>query len=79
MEYTSPNYSKEQEKKEIIEKIERKDVKRSWTSASAFIFYLTLACFILFTWGGCYKLYTKRFEKPKVNVQSSTLYNPQYK
>ncbi|MFT3901889.1 MAG: hypothetical protein QM727_01870 [Niabella sp.] len=79
MEYTSPDYDKNQEIQEEIKKVERKDFKKSWVSSSAFLFYLSVACLILFTWGGCYRLSTKRFHKPEVPVQESTLYTPKYK
>ncbi len=70
---------KEQEYQDSLEKNARNDFKQSWVRSSAYIFYLSIACFFLMTWGGCYKLYTKRFEKPKVYVQESTLYTPKYK
>ncbi len=70
---------KEQEYQEELKQSQKKDFKFSWVSTSAFLFYLTFACLILFTWGGCYRLYTKRFEKPSVQVQESTLYTPKYK
>lgn len=70
---------KQKEYQEELHNKEAKDFKYSWVSSSRFVFYLGLLCFILLTWGGCYKLYTKRFEKPKVQVQGSTLYTPQYK
>ena len=70
---------KEQHYQEDVRKIERNDFKKSWVSSSPYIFYLSVACFVLMTWGGCYMLYTKRFEKPKVHVQESTQYKPVYK
>lgn len=70
---------KEQYYREDLEKIDRNDLKKSWVSSSPYIFYLSVACIVLMTWGGCYKLYTKRFEKPQVSVQESTLYKPVYK
>ncbi len=79
MNYISPNYNKEQEFQEEVKKAERKDFEYSWVSSSSFLFYVTLACLVLFTWGGCYRLYTKRYEKPKVQIQESTLYTPKYK
>ncbi|GAB3010598.1 hypothetical protein GCM10027051_10670 [Niabella terrae] len=70
---------KQQEYEESLEQYEKKDITKSWVTASAYIFYLSIACFVLMTWGGCYRLYTQRFEKPKVTVQPSTLYTPKYK
>lgn len=68
-----------QEYKEELKKVQDKDFAHNWVSSSAFIFYLSIACIFALTWGGCGKLYTKRFEKPDVTVQSSTLYTPVYK
>lgn len=79
MEDNNVELLKEQEYRDELKKQLRRDYKHSWVSTSAFLFYLILACLILFTWGGCYRLYNKRFEKPKVNIQQSTLYTPQYK
>ncbi len=70
---------KEQEYQEILKNKENNDFKHSWVKTSAYLFYLSAACFFLMTWGGCYKLYTKKFEKPKVQIQESTLYTPKYK
>jgi len=70
---------KEQEYQESLRNYEKNDFRQSWVRSSAYIFYLSIACFFLMTWGGCYKLYTKKFEKPKVHVQESTLYTPKYK
>ncbi len=70
---------KEQHYQEDLKKVENSDFKKSWVKSSAFVFYLTLACFFLMTWGGCYKLYTKRYEKPTVHIQESTQYTPAYK
>lgn len=70
---------KEQHYQDDVKKIENSDFKKSWVKSSAFLFYLSLACFILMTWGGCYKLYTKKYEKPNVPVQESSKYTPVYK
>lgn len=70
---------KEQYYEQDVKKIENKDFKKSWVKTSSFLFYLSLGCFILMTWGGCYRLYTKRFEKPKTYIQESTQYKPVYK
>jgi hypothetical protein len=70
---------KQKKYQEELGKAERIDYSKSWVSSSRFLFYLCLACLILITWGGCYRLYVNKYEKPKVQVQESTLYTPQYK
>jgi hypothetical protein len=69
----SPEYQQE------LQKIHDRDFTHNWVSSSAFLFYLQVACFVALLFGSCYMLYTKRFEKPEVKVQESTLYTPQYK
>jgi len=64
---------------EELQKVQDRDFAHSWVSSSAFLFYLQIACIVAFLFGGCYMLYTKRFDKPQVKVQESTLYTPQYK
>lgn len=64
---------------EELKKVQDKDITYSWVSSSAFIFYLSVFCTVAMVLGGCYKLYTKRFEKPEVKIQESTLYTPKYK
>lgn len=67
------------EYQEELKKVQDRDVAHNWVSSSAFIFYLSVFCITALVLGGCYKLYTKRFEKPEVTVQESTLYTPKYK
>ena len=62
-----------------LQKIKDKDFAHNWVSSSAFLFYLQVACMVALLFGMSYMLYSKRFEKPEVTVQSSTLYTPQYK
>ena len=62
-----------------VQKIQDKDFTHNWVSSSAFLFYLQVFCIVAFVLGGCYMLYTKRYNKPNVTVQESTLYNPKYK
>ena len=62
-----------------LQKVQDRDFTHSWVSSSAFLFYLQVACIVAMVFGGCYMLYTKRFDKPKVQVQESSLYTPQYK
>ncbi len=79
MEQNEQEQLKQQEYQQALKRREKKDFRQSWVSSSPFIFYLSVACLVFYTLGGCYMLYTKRFEKPKVQVQSSTLYTPVYK
>ncbi len=62
-----------------IQKIKEKDFTHNWVSSSAFLFYLQVFCIVAFVLGGCYMLYTKRYEKQEVPVQESSLYTPKYK
>ncbi len=64
---------------EELQKVQDKDFAHNWVSSSAFLFYLQVFCIIAFILGGCYMLYTKRYDKIDVPVQESTLYNPKYK
>ena len=64
---------------EELKKIQDKDFAHNWVSSSAFLFYLQVACIVAFLFGSCYMLYNKRFDKPTVKIQESTLYTPQYK
>ena len=68
-----------QEYHEELEKIQDKDLAHSWVSSSAFLFYLQVFCIVTFVLGGCYMLYSKRYDRINVPVQESTLYNPKYK
>jgi hypothetical protein len=64
--------------KEVIND-SHKDITNSWVSSSRFLFYVQLFCLVAFILGGCYKLYNYRYKgKPKVEVPSSTLYDPKY-
>ncbi|MDP4265610.1 MAG: hypothetical protein Q8941_24020 [Bacteroidota bacterium] len=71
--------SQSQEYHEELQKVQDKDFTHNWVSSSAFLFYLQIACVVALLFGACYMLYSKRFEKPEVTIQSSTLYTPQYK
>jgi hypothetical protein len=62
-----------------FQKIQDKDFTHSWVSSSSFLFYLQGACLVAFLFGASYMLYTKRFHKPEVKIQESSLYTPQYK
>jgi hypothetical protein len=68
------------EYQEELQKVQDRDFTHNWVSSSAFLFYLQVACMVAFLVGASYMLYSKRYKgKPEVEVQSSTLYTPQYK
>ncbi|HMR91658.1 MAG TPA: hypothetical protein PKC69_05070 [Chitinophagaceae bacterium] len=69
----------QQEYQQELKKVQDSDFTHNWVSSSAFIFYLSILCIVALSFGGCYKLYTKRFDKPNVTIQESTLYTPKYK
>lgn len=62
-----------------VQKVQDKDFAHSWVSSSAFLFYLQVACIVAFVLGGCYMLYTKRYDKISAPVPENTLYTPKYK
>lgn len=70
---SNPEYVQE------LKKVQDKDFAHNWVTSSAFLFYLQVACFVILVLGGCYALYTKRYEKQEVNIPGNTLYTPQYK
>jgi len=72
---TTPSNEYQQE----LQKVQDRDFTHNWVSSSAFLFYLQIACVVAFVIGSCYMLSTKRFDKPEVPVQESTLYTPKYK
>ena len=70
------------EYREELQKVQDRDFTHNWVSSSAFIFYLSIATLLAFSFGTCYQLYTKRFDKSgpgEVHIQESTKYTPQYK
>jgi hypothetical protein len=71
----TPSHEFQQE----LEKVQDRDFTHNWVSSSAFLFYLQIACIVALIFGSCYMLATKRFDKPNVPVQESTLYTPKYK
>ena len=73
MSTTSSEYQEE------LQKVQDRDFTHNWVSSSAFLFYLQIACVVALVLGGCYMLSTKRYNKPEVPVQESTLYTPKYK
>jgi len=62
-----------------LKKVQDTDFTHNWVTSSAFLFYLQIACIVALIFGSCYMLATKRFEKPNVPVQESTVYTPKYK
>ena len=71
----TPSHEFQQE----LEKVQDSDFTHNWVSSSAFLFYLQIACVVALIFGSCYMLATKRYDKPNVPVQESTLYTPKYK
>lgn len=58
----------------------KKEFGYNWVNSSRFIFYLSVFCIVASSIGMCYKLYQERYKgKPDVEVQSSSLYTPEYK
>ncbi len=70
---------RQEEYQEELEKVHDKDFTHSWVSSSAFLFYLSVFCMLAFTFGGCYRLYTQRYERLNTTVPESTQYEPKYK
>ena len=54
---------------------------RNWVTSSRFMFYMQVFAFLAFVTGCSYNMYkTSRYkDKPRVEVQESTLYTPKYK
>lgn len=76
---TKLTMSNQHEYQQELKKIQDKDFTHNWVSSSGFLFYLQVACIVAFVFGGCYMLYTKRYDKTNAPVQESTLYTPKYK
>ncbi|ANE49973.1 hypothetical protein SY85_05135 [Flavisolibacter tropicus] len=74
MDYQQEEYHEE------LQKVQDRDFTHSWVSSSAFLFYLSIFCLVVFFLGSCFRLYRERFEPLKnVTVQESTQYTPKYK
>jgi hypothetical protein len=72
--YTTDSYAKE------LEELKNEDIAYNKISSAKFIFYLQVVGSTLLFIAMCFILWTKRYEgKPKLDVQSSTLYTPVYK
>ncbi|MBK6936987.1 MAG: hypothetical protein IPH18_09005 [Chitinophagaceae bacterium] len=69
----NPEYHKE------LRKVQDSDFTHNWTSSSAFLFYLQVACLVALILGSCVMLGRKRYSKIDVPVQESSLYTPKYK
>ena len=69
----------QQEYQQQLQKVQDRDFTHSWVSASAFLFYMQVAAIVALSLGGCYMLYTKKYNKPEVKVEESSLYTPIYK
>ena len=74
MEYNQQEYHEE------LQKVQDRDFTHNWVSSSAFLFYLQIACMVLFLVGACIALSSHRYGgKPDVVVPDNTLYTPKYK
>jgi hypothetical protein len=63
-----------------IEKLKEKDLMYNRVSSSRFLFYMTVLSAVAFLLGASYQLYEHGYAgKPKVEIQSSTQYTPEYK
>ena len=71
--------SHDHEYEKDLQKVKDQDFTHNWVSSSAFLFYLQVACIVAFILGGCYMLYTKRYDKIDVPVPENSLYTPKYK
>ena len=71
----------QQEYHEELEKIQDRDFTHNWVSSSAFIFYLSVFCLLAFSFGSCFKLYTKGYDRSRYDVTApdNTKYVPAYK
>lgn len=64
---------------EIIDH-EQKDFSKNWVNSSRFLFYLQVFCLLAFIAGCSFRMYNQRYKgKPKVEVQKSSQYKPEYK
>lgn len=73
---------RQEEYHEELQKVQDRDFTHNWVSSSAFLFYLSVACLVAFSFGSCYRLYNERYvnaHPQKVIIPESTRYVPQYK
>ncbi len=69
----------QQEYHEELQKVQDRDFTHNWVSSSAFVFYLSVFCFLAFAFGACSKLFNERYERLDTNVPESTQFTPKYK
>jgi hypothetical protein len=70
---------RQEEYQEELQKVQDRDFTHNWVSSSAFLFYLSIFCLLVFLLGTCARLYAEKFEPVKANVPESTQYTPKYK
>jgi len=70
---------RQEEYQEELQKVQDRDFTHNWVSSSAFLFYLSIFCLLVFFLGSCYRLYRERYERLDVTIQESTQYTPKYK
>ena len=72
--------NQDQAYQEELEKLKNQDYAYNKVSSSRFLFYVQVIGFVAFMLTACYVLWTTRYKgKPDIEIQSSTLYTPQYK
>ncbi len=64
---------------EIQETSTNKDIAKNWVSSSRFIFYVSVFALLSLVLGNCTKLFSSGFEKPAVEVNTSSQYKREYK
>ena len=63
-----------------LERLKNQDYAYNKVSSSRFLFYLQFVGSLILFLTACYVLWTNRYQvKPDVEIQSSTLYTPEYK
>lgn len=73
---TQQNSAYEQE----LEKLKNQDYNYNRVSSSRFLFYLQVIGFLALLLTTFYELYANGYKgKPDIEIQSSTLYTPEYK
>jgi hypothetical protein len=70
---------RQEEYQEELQKVQDRDFTHNWVSSSAFLFYLSVFCLILFVVGASFRLYREKFENYKVTIPENTHYTPKYK
>jgi len=63
-----------------IDETEDREFGKNWVTSSRFLFYVTVFTFLAFVVGCSVSVYKGQYKgKPKVEVQGSTKYTPEYK